>query len=175
MKKTLKKICFTSLALLIGANAFAWSWEDGGQGTLNGNTWYSLYDDTERSIYTINDYTYTGVQAPCFQLTFTAKRHVNFIGSGAGDLKIREYYNNNWSGNIWSQNPPNGTWTNYGPIDLNLETTQIKFLTEVGATYYKDFKNVRATQATYLEVTENSTITIPTITPTIYPTIPPLY
>ena len=160
MKKTFRKICLTAFAVLTSTSAFAWSWESGGQGTLKGSTWYSLYETSESSFSTISSKEYT-LNAPPSTVSYDAKR-VPILGVSGGELKLDVYTTSYQL--VYAATPPKNSYQSYGPIDVNIEGTKIKLYTEFGATGYKYFKNIFATQATYLRVTENSEITIPTTT-----------
>ncbi len=158
MKKTFRKICLTAFAILTSTNAFAWSWESGGQGTLNGSTWYALHNTSESSFSTFSSKEYT-LNAPPATVSYEAKRG-DILWVSGGDLRLGVYTTSYQQ--VYSATPPKNNYQSYGPINVNIEGTKIKLYTEVGATGYKYFKNIFATQATYLSVTENSEITIPT-------------
>lgn len=124
---------------------------------------YVLNDATERNFSTISDYTYNLDGRPAGQLTFDAKRDA----TGFGNLKVAQYVNGSWSSAIFDQKPGKVTSTflgietgidyvSYGPITLDRNATKIKFYTETGATLKKYFKNVKVTQATYVEPSSNN-------------------
>ena len=109
MKKTFRKICLTAFAILISTNAFAWSWESGGQGTLNGSTWYALYNTSESSFSTISSKEYT-LNAPPATVSYEAKR-VAILGISGGDLKLGVYTTSYQQ--VYSATPPKNNYQSY--------------------------------------------------------------
>ena len=146
MKKiNLFVILFTFLG--IGSNAFA-AWEGSGEGTNVGGTWYVLYNQSGE-INTIGSKEFS-LSGPGAQLTFTGTRSMR---TGVGKLKVTDGVN---SSLLFDENPGEATWggvnaINYGPFNVNVNATTIKFYTETGATYKKQFSNVNVTMAQYIE------------------------
>src|SRR5574344_1366368 len=117
---------------------------------------YVLNDATERNFSTIGDYTYNLDGKPAGQLTFEAKC-VDIMLFWGGDLRIKQYVNGTWSDELTSVGfAAKNTYYSYGPITLDRNATKIKFYTESGATGKKYFKNVKVTQATYVEPSSNN-------------------
>lgn len=143
---------FTFLSVALAAvNAFA-AWQGSGQGIQVGDQWYALYETDESSFSTISSKEYT-LQAPAAQLTYDAKCvpikvAIEYWG---GDLKVAQYLDGGWSGELYAERPPKNSYQSYGPIDLSEDATKVKLYTTTGATGYKYMKNVFATMATYLE------------------------
>ena len=117
------------------------AWSGSGQGTLINGTWYVLYEENENSINTIGNKSFD-LLGPGSQITFEAKR----TPTGLKNLKVTD-----GTTKFFDENP--GTvvkkilgiesqvdYTTYGPYDINMDATSIKFYTETGATYSKYFR-----------------------------------
>ena len=114
---------------------------------------YVLDDAKERELNTIDSEEYA-INGPANQLTFTANRTA-LLGFTDGNLKVDAYYNGDWH-KIFDEDVTKDSYTSYGPITLDRNTTKLKFYTETGATGYKHIRNVVVSQATYLETTTPS-------------------
>ncbi len=147
---------------LFGVNVNAWAtWPTySGSCTTSG---YVVYD-ASLELNTI-DAEEINLAGPGYEITFEAKHTL----TGAGDLKVAQYVDGNWSDAMWSDNPGEKKqgieWkTNKWGISypsyydywdyksytvstkLNPRATKIKFYTEVGATLYKTVQNIRVTR-----------------------------
>ena len=116
---------------------------------------YVLDDAKERELNTVDSEEYS-INGPAHQLTFTANRTASWRLSG-GNLKVDAYYNGDWH-NVFDEDVTKDSYTSYGPITLDRNTTKLKFYTELGATGYKHIKDVTVTQVTYLETTTSSIV-----------------
>lgn len=117
---------------------------------------YVLNDPTERNFSTISDYTYNLDGKPAGQLTFDAKC-VAILGFWGGNLRIKQYVNGAWSEELTSVGfAAKDTYYSFGPITLDRNATQVQLFTKSGATGKKYFKNVKVTQATYVEPSSNT-------------------
>ncbi len=117
---------------------------------------YVLNDATERNFSTISDYTYNLDGKPAGQLTFDAKC-VAIWGFWGGNLRIKQYVNGAWSEELTSVGfAAKDTYYSFGPITLDRNATQVQLFTQSGATGKKYFKNVKVTQATYVEPSSNT-------------------
>ena len=117
---------------------------------------YVLNDATERNFSTIGDYTYNLDGKPAGQLTFEAKC-VDIMLFWGGDLRIKQYVNGTWSDELTSVGfAAKNTYYSFGPITLDRNATQVQLFTQSGATGKKYFKNVKVTQATYVEPSSNN-------------------
>lgn len=117
---------------------------------------YVLNDATERNFSTIGDYTYNLDGKPAGQLTFEAKC-VDIMLFWGGDLRIKQYVNGTWSDELTSVGfAAKNTYYSFGPITLDRNATKVQLFTLSGATGKKYFKNVKVTQATYVEPSSNN-------------------
>lgn len=117
---------------------------------------YVLNDATERNFSTIGDYTYNLDGRPAGQLTFEAKC-VDIMLFWGGDLRIKQYVNGTWSDELTSVGfAAKNTYYSFGPITLDRNATKVQLFTLSGATGKKYFKNVKVTQATYVEPSSNT-------------------
>mgnify|MGYP002520753408 CR=1 FL=1 len=118
--------------------------------------YYVLVHDGEENIFTIGNKVFD-VCGPCGQIVFDAKRSAN----GQKELYVAPKVGNNWTEDVFKQNPGNVSETfwgvekevsykSYGPINLDKNATAIKFYTKTGATLYKYFKNIKVTMAEFL-------------------------
>ncbi len=98
-----------------------------------------------------------------YELSFTASKEFELEGE-TGDLFF-DAKCSAWSfGRLKVEAQANGEWKtvtsvavtedykNYGPFRLNKATTKLRFYTESGATFFKNFKNIAVTEAHYIEV-----------------------
>ena len=149
----MKKI-FTNLFLL--ATLFLASTNLNAQ-TYNGTTWYSLYAEGERSLWTIDSETLDAFTPVGTNLTFDAKRDA----TGAKELKVAPIVNGKQQSDIFNQKPGKVTKTFWGietQVDYesysatvsNPNSNQIKFYTVTGATLTKYFKNVKLPLAKHI-------------------------
>ena len=117
---------------------------------------YALNDATERNFSTISSYTYNLDGRPAGQLTFDAKC-VDIMFFWGGDLRIKQYVNGAWSDELTSVGfAAKNTYYSFGPITLDRNATKVQLFTLSGATGKKYFKNVKVTQATYVESSANT-------------------
>ena len=140
------KVLFTAFMLLTAFVPQAWA------------ECYVLNESSESSFSTISSKTYNISNQNCDKLYFSAKR------SAAGQGKLHVAYTTdgtNWT-DVFSEKPGEVTKTvfgvektvdykDYGPYSIDRKATQLKFYTETGATLSKYFKNIKVTQATYVE------------------------
>lgn len=146
--RNLSGLLFTLFAFggLFGVNEKAWgAWNGSGQGTKQDGVWYVLYGESGE-IYTIGKKEFS-LSGPGAQLTFDGTR--TYLG--AGNLKVTD-----GKTIIFNDIPGQQGWTSvstipYGPYDVDVDATTIKFYTEAGATLTKYFSNVNVTMAQYLE------------------------
>lgn len=147
---------FTSFVLLFSFILPSMAaWETAGTGILQDGVWYALYSTDEAHFSTISSKEYN-LQAPAESLTYEAKCVpiqviIEYYG---GDLKVAEYVNGKYGDALFSQQPPKNSYAAYGPIALSQSATKIKLYTEIGATGHKYMKNVFATMASYLYVSQ---------------------
>ncbi len=119
---------------------------------------YVLNESSESSFSIISSKVYNINNQNCDKLYFSAKRTAN----GKGELHVAYTTDGtNWI-DVFSENPGEVTskfigtemavdYKDYGPYAIDRKATQIKFYTKTGATLSKYFKNIKVTQATYVE------------------------
>lgn len=160
----LSRTILISLFLLVlgGWNTQAWATWPTFSGSCS-TSGYVLYDQScELNTIDSEEFPLAG---PGAIVSFEAKHTL----AGAGDLKVAQYVDGNWSDAMWSDNPgekkqgvewKTGKWgipypSYYDYWDyksytvstkLNPRATKIKFYTEVGATLYKTVQNIRVTR-----------------------------
>jgi len=155
-------------ALTLSGNVFA-AWEGSGEGELQNGTWYVLYNKSGE-IGTVGQKEYS-LSGPGAQLTFKGTH--TYLG--AGNLKVTD-----GKTTLFNQNPGKQKWTSvttesYGPYNVDVDATTIKFYTEAGATLYKTFSNVNVTMAQYLEAPNKTSMTCPAAELDMSPTFDTLY
>ena len=147
---------------LFGVNESAWATWPTYEGSCT-TSGYVVYDASlELNTIDAEDINLAG---PGYEITFEAKHTL----TGAGDLKVAQYVDGNWSDAMWSDNPgekkqgvewKTGKWGITYPVyydywdyksytvstKLNPRATKIKFYTEAGATLYKTVQNIRVTR-----------------------------
>lgn len=90
------------------------------------------------------------ISGPAGQLTFEAKKQYVLGVPGIQNVRVQQYVNGGWS--TIEEIDPGKNYASYGPYDLDRNAKKIRFCTQNGS-YYRYFKNVLVTQATYLETT----------------------
>ena len=90
------------------------------------------------------------ISGPAGQLTFEAKKQYVAGVPGIQNVRVQQYVNGGWS--TIEEIDPGKNYASYGPYDLDRNAKKIRFCTQNGS-YYRYFKNVLVTQATYLETT----------------------
>lgn len=105
------------------------------------------------------------ISGPAGKLTFEAKKQYVLGVGGIQNVRVQQYVNGGWS--TIEEIDPGKNYTSYGPYDLDRNAKKIRFCTQNGS-YYRYFKNVLVTQATYVEpfvngvkLAENETFVLP--------------
>ena len=88
------------------------------------------------------------ISGPAGKLTFEAKKQYVWSVGGIQNVRVQQYVNGGWS--TIEEIDPGKNYTSYGPYDLDRNAKKIRFCTQNGS-YYRYFKNVLVTQATYVE------------------------
>lgn len=114
----------------------------------------ALDDANEYSLNTIDEEGRTfNLDGYPDKLTFQAKKS----WLGLGKLKVEQYINGSWTGSyVFDANPSGTDYSNYGPISLNRNATKIRFLTKIGATLSKYYRNIAVTRAHFMESNPSS-------------------
>lgn len=88
------------------------------------------------------------ISGPAGKLTFEAKKQYVLGVPGIQNVRVQQYVNGGWS--TIKEIDPGKNYTSYGPYDLDRNAKKIRFCTQNGS-YYRYFKNILVTQATYVE------------------------
>ena len=141
----MKKFTTIMTVLLLVATTASAQWAGNGTGIYQNGQWYALYETGSNYIGTIGEYVYD-LKAPGSSITFQAYRTF----AGAGNLKVAEYLNNEYQNPFFDQLIARSSYASYGSYDINHNSTKIKFYTVLGATLFKNFKNVIVPMAQYI-------------------------
>lgn len=129
------------ITALIGGNAEAWAQ----------TTSYVLNESAEKNWSTIgNSGSYT-ISGPAKTLTFDAKRTTILGISSTGNF-YAEYSTDggsNWTKALTINVPKTDTWYSFS-CEIPINSNQVRFITETGATGKKQIRNVKVTRATTL-------------------------
>lgn len=136
---------------LFGVNENAWATWPKYSGSCD-QSGYVVYN-VNKELNTI-DSEEIDLAGPGYEVSFDAKHTY----TGAGELKVAQLVDGEWSGAIWSKNPGKaiknwlGITKDYDFEHYVVETkldpraTKIKFYTETGATWFKTIQNIRVTR-----------------------------
>lgn len=129
------------ITALIGGNGEAWAQ----------TTSYVLNESAEKDWSTIgNSGNYT-ISGPAKTLTFDAKR-TTIWGISSTDNFYAEYSTDggsNWTRALTINVPKTDTWYSFS-CEIPINSNQVRFITETGATGKKQIRNVKVTRATTL-------------------------
>lgn len=121
-------------------------------------TMYVLEDNSEHSIYTINNYTPAALSGPGDVLSFDARRQ-----TAAANYFYVMYSTDNGASYQELANPSLTTdYKNYS-YSLPDGVTNIKFETRLGATLNKYVKNIKVTRKTYVEASTSDATNLGTV------------
>lgn len=151
----MKKIFTLFVAAMAAVNMFA-AWSGSGQGVLVDGQWYALYETDEKSLFTIATGDAMQLSAPGQSLSYDAKGSNSLTGAGA---KYFYYSFSTDGGSNWTDISQNLTtsYTTYS-ASLSVDVDKIRFLTKLGSTLTKYYKNVKVSMATYLEAPSVSSL-----------------
>ena len=141
----MKKFTTVLTLLLLMATTASAQWAGRGTGIYKNGQYYALYDTESNYINTIGEYVYE-LKAPGASISFQAYRTL----AGIGNLKVTEYLNDSYQNPFFDKVIARSNYADYGPYDINHNSTKIKFYTEFGATLYKNFRNVIVPMAQYI-------------------------
>ena len=145
----MKKIFTIIMVALLGLGQ-VWAYDASGSAVRQeGDVYYVLYETAESNFSTISSKEYT-LKGPGAQVYYEAKC-VPILGFSDGALKVAQYVDGAYGGELFSEQPPKNSYKSYGPIGINYKATKIKLYTTTGATGRKYFQNVKVTMAQYLE------------------------
>ncbi len=113
---------------------------------------YVLEVSGEKTLKTTAEKEYALSGEPGF-LTFQARKR-EFWGVAEGPLRVAQKVGGNWK--EFFKQDMSFDYASFGPFKLDRNATHIKFETKAGNLGYKDFKNVKVTMASYLEVDKSS-------------------
>lgn len=140
---------FVLITALLGGNNEAWAQ----------TTSYVLNESAEKNWSTIgNSGSYT-ISGPAKTLTFEAKRTTILFVSNT-DHFYAEYSTDggsNWARALTINVPKTDTWYSFS-CEIPINSNQVRFITETGATGKKQIRNVKVTRATTLTMSSTNTL-----------------